>query len=644
MVFFLYISNSSYHFLFLEIELSQPHLSHVQKSLETIGLDPAQLFGPTPTAASLKLRRVLSIAGPSMKDGKSRLKSVCEINGRPVSLRDLKTVASPLVAIVDASAAAMALAKPKARMAIIDSAVPSEILSEARQMQKNYRECREHRERLENELAKRALPPSIAGDGEQDLVLLKHWVDELDAFQDRMATFCNSVDQLPKTEDSFGESVAALATVSWHDNALTQSFSSLMYTRLLDFREAVKSLDVQLESARLAFENLGSLSSPGSAMTALDRARSHLFDVTANENLNGRLSLAAETTHDLLNTVEESLRNCLKSLEDDRKGLLGMLENSRDSVAYNVEDIDSIISDWNALARKHGMPPYALPSCHAALQCELNGNVEAKLLLPKAIAEEKAAHDAFEIACVTLSMLRQNVSNSLSASVSKRMPSLGMEGSTFEVQTRSDVRRCSDFSCYGASGVVGLDALDFCLIHESNQAVENQDLRGGKIDVVASSGEKARLLLAIECEIPGAIGASCRIANEGDDTVITHNYPPVAVLYDEIDAHVGGRAAVAMGNMLADQSRKGKDSRSRGQIISITHTPSVAAMADVHLVIQKQSKINGEKCVSVTATLVDGSSRRKELARMASGDLAPDEAEAFADALLRDGAIRRISN
>lgn len=617
-------------------------MSHVQKSLQTIGLDPLLLFQSNPAAATLKLRRVLSIAGPSQKGGNARLRSVCEINGTPVPNKDLTTVASPLIAIIDASAAAVALAKPNARIAVIDTGVPASILTEARRTQKEYRECREQREKLQNDLANRALPPSIVDDDEQDLLLLQHWVTELDVFRDKMVTFCDSMGQLPKSHDSFGKAISALASVTWPDNAGTEVFSSLMYINILEFRDALKSLDMQVTSARLASEVLGSLSSSESAITALSLARNHLFDATANEVPNGRLSQSAEITHETINTIEEILTDCVKSLEDERKGLLGMLESIRERVMITVDDIDAIIVDWNAFARKHGMSPYTLPACHEALQSELYGNVEARILLPKALACEAAAQNAFEMACVALSKERKKVGILLSASVTKRMPSLGLEGSKFEVQTRSDSGRCVHPSCFAASSPVGIDLVDFLLIHEVDGDTEDHKPRGGNIDVVASSGEKARLLLAIECELPGSIGASCNIARENEYVSMENNFPPVAVLYDEIDAHVGGRAAVAMGRMLADQSRNGIHSKARGQIISITHSPSLAAIADIHLVIQKQSNMNGEQSVSVTATMVEGIARRKELARMASGDLAPDEAEAFADALLRDGVKRRI--
>ena len=628
----------------------------VQRSLESIGLEPTLLFQDAgDSMGTLALKRELSV-------GNARLKSTCSINGQAVTLKELRSVASPLLAVVDASAASSALSKASSRMSIIDTAVPAPVLSYARLTRAEYRKSRNYRERLENELSNRMLPVSMSGseDDDKDLELLQHWVDELDAFESRMARFCDTIVVDTTSGSSFSTTAEALSSASWFDdsseiNDRGDSFSSALYAHILDFREAVKSLDSQLEAARSTQDALSSLSSAASAITAIERARNHLFDATGNENVESPLSLAAEKTHDLLNNVDKALAACAKSLEDDRTGLLSMLENMKCSITTSLEDIDIVLADWNSLARKHGMSPYALPACHKALRSELDGNVEARLLLPEAIAEEEEALKKFKAACSMLTEARQKVSRQLSLAVSQRMPSLGMERSTFRVDLQYGTRECTDASAYGANVILGVDSIDFLLLHgkvngDSNPSVNNSREKGGKLDVVASSGEKARILLAIECELPGSIGAANRVriaADSGTDVLKRPSeeslVPPVSVIYDEIDAHVGGRAAVAMANMLADQTRKRANSIVKGQVVSITHSPSVAAIADMHILIQRQSSnINGEENqVPLSATSIDGLERRKELARMASGDLAPDEAEVFADALLRDGAKRR---
>jgi len=652
--------NDSGTFVEMMLRLSEPHLSMVEQSLATIGLDPTILFQDSDsTMGTLILRRQLVLEA-------DRIKSLCAINGQSVSLKALRTVSRPLLAIVDAAAAAAALTKQNSRMSIIDTAVPPPVLSYARLTRAEYRKCRGYRQRLENELSNRMLPVSMSNDkdGDKDIELLQHWIDELDAFQQRMSKFCAGIGGEATPGSNLAIAAERLSCTFWFDDSTIddisegEAFSSALYSNLVEFREAVKSVEKQLEAAKNARDALASLSSPESAITALERTRNHLFGATGNEQSESPLSSAAEKSHDLLNKVEEALKACTKSLEDDKAGVLTMLDCMRGSIKVSMEDIDSILGDWNTLARKHGMTPLALPACHKALMSELDGNVEARRLLPEAIAAEAEALKKFEAACSMLTSARQKVAKQLSVAVSRRLPSLGMEGSIFRADLHAATRNCTDVSAYAANARLGVDSIDFLLLHDTTDeagagriTAEKSSTKGGKVDVVASSGEKARILLAIECELPGSIGAVNRAISWNDMGVdvpfeqVDHGAkvaPPVSVIYDEIDAHVGGRAAVAMANMLADQSTKRADSNIKGQVVSITHSPSVAAIADMHILIQRQSLRNGKDGKNpVSASVIDGVERRKELARMASGDLAPDEAETFADALLRDGAKRR---
>ena len=175
--------------------------------------------------------------------------------------------------------------------------------------------------------------------------------------------------------------------------------------------------------------------------------------------------------------------------------------------------------------------------------------------------------------------------------------------------------------------------------------------QGGNIEQVGSSGEKSRVLLAIEMSLPGSIGSTCNTYFNNVENRHSHDLlkiPPVSIVYDEIDAHVGGRAAVTMAKLLADQTRRRSKTFSDGssecgsQIIAITHSASVAAIADRHIVVERAIQ-SASTSSPVRTFIVDGSSRRREIARMTSGDLAPGEAETFADALIRDGLLHRES-
>src|SRR5699024_546702 len=125
----------------------------------------------------------------------------------------------------------------------------------------------------------------------------------------------------------------------------------------------------------------------------------------------------------------------------------------------------------------------------------------------------------------------------------------------------------------------------------------------------ASGGELSRVMLALEV----ALSSSRQ----------DRSAAPVFV-FDEIDAGIGGRAALAVGQRLARLAR-------HAQVIVVTHLPQVAAHAGTHLQIIKSSR---DGATSSTVETLDRSARIRELARMLAGDDASDVALAHAEELL----------
>ena len=124
----------------------------------------------------------------------------------------------------------------------------------------------------------------------------------------------------------------------------------------------------------------------------------------------------------------------------------------------------------------------------------------------------------------------------------------------------------------------------------------------------ASGGELSRVMLALE------------VALAGVDAVGT-------MIFDEVDAGVGGRAAVEIGRRLARLAE-------HTQVIVVTHLPQVAAFADTHLVVSKDSD---GAVTSSDVKAVTGQERRRELARMLAGHADSSHALAHADELLELG-------
>ena len=120
---------------------------------------------------------------------------------------------------------------------------------------------------------------------------------------------------------------------------------------------------------------------------------------------------------------------------------------------------------------------------------------------------------------------------------------------------------------------------------------------------VASGGELARSMLALRL-----------VLTEAPDTLV----------FDEVDAGIGGAAAVAVGSKLAQLG-------GRHQVLVVTHLPQVAALADRHVVVSKQVR---DGTTTAVATVAEGDGRIDEVARMLSGDQVGESARRHAADLL----------
>lgn len=121
----------------------------------------------------------------------------------------------------------------------------------------------------------------------------------------------------------------------------------------------------------------------------------------------------------------------------------------------------------------------------------------------------------------------------------------------------------------------------------------------------ASGGELSRVMLAVE------------VVFAGTDPVPTY-------LFDEVDAGVGGKAAVEIGRRLAKLAKS-------AQVVVVTHLPQVAAFADRQLLVEKT---NDGTVTRSGVTVLEGEDRVRELSRMLAGQEDSETARAHAEELL----------
>jgi DNA repair protein RecN (Recombination protein N) len=197
----------------------------------------------------------------------------------------------------------------------------------------------------------------------------------------------------------------------------------------------------------------------------------------------------------------------------------------------------------------------------------------------------------------TLTAKRRKLIQPLSKAITHQLSGLGFKQSRFDISlTTMDERQITQLPQQTTSR--GFDTIDFQFAPNPGEALR-------PLRAIASSGELARVMLALK----SVLAAEDKI--------------PVLV-FDEVDANVGGETAHAVGEKINAIA-------SKRQVLCITHLPQVAAPASVHFVVTKQ--LRGSRTVSQIARL-QKTERVAELARMLGGQTqaAIKHAEALLDA------------
>ncbi len=152
------------------------------------------------------------------------------------------------------------------------------------------------------------------------------------------------------------------------------------------------------------------------------------------------------------------------------------------------------------------------------------------------------------------------------------------------------------------AGPDGLDRVSFLISTNPGAPL-------GPLIKIASGGELSRFVLALKVAL----------ASRGSAPTL---------IFDEVDAGVGGAVAEAVGLRLAELART-------AQILVVTHSPQVAARAQHHLRISKGGEAKSKTAkVATRVDVLDRQDRREEIARMLAGSTVTDEARAAADRLI----------
>ncbi|TAK49037.1 MAG: DNA repair protein RecN [Xanthobacteraceae bacterium] len=307
-----------------------------------------------------------------------------------------------------------------------------------------------------------------------------------------------------------------------------------------------------------------------------------------------RLERRAAQAPRLVEPAVRALDAALNAIEEARQHLDAALA-AADHDPAELEQIEERLFALRAAARKFATPVddlAALARRFAGDLALIDAGADKLARLERAAAE---AETCYRAAAEKLSAARRKASDKLARAVNGELAPLKLDRAKFSVPVETDP---------AAPGPQGFDRVEFWV-------QTNPGTRPGPLMKVASGGELSRFLLALK-------------------VVLADRGSAPTLVFDEIDTGVGGAVADAIGARLARLAEK-------AQVMAVTHAPQVAARADQHYLISKETLDKGKRVMTRVASL-ETEHRREEIARMLAGAEITAEARAAAERLLRAAA------
>jgi DNA repair protein RecN (Recombination protein N) len=313
------------------------------------------------------------------------------------------------------------------------------------------------------------------------------------------------------------------------------------------------------------------------------------------------LARLAGTLHHALYSGDRAVADVLGFLRRDLEKLLRIdpgQEQARellDTAYYHVEELGRRMGDYAAgvdhdparleavrqrqdrifrLKSKYGPTLDDVLAVAARARQELGTLDSAAFERGALLAAEEEADRELARRAGELSAVRQEAARTLTREVLAILPALGLANAAFQVEFRP----------LEETGAAGAEAVEFLI-------AVNRGFEPRALARVASGGELSRIMLALK-------------------TVLARVDAVPTLVFDEIDAGIGGRVAVQVGRQLREVAR-------HHQVFVVTHLPQIAARADHHLLVVK-----GEDGAMARAAVepLTGDERVRELARMLGGD------------------------
>ena len=388
-------------------------------------------------------------------------------------------------------------------------------------------------------------------------------------------------DRLRKLAEDEGEKLRLLDLWTFQRNEIDTVQPKPGEDAELDAERKIQQNMTRLqESSNAAYESL--YGAPDSASTQLKVAIKRVEELL-------RIDASLASTADAMKQAAVLLEDSTYNLRD----YVGKLEGDPN----RLEDIENRLAALDKLKRKYGgtLDEILVFREDVARKAdEIENASEHREALEKTLSEQ-AAH--YQGQAEELSEKRKAAAQRLSKQVQSELKSLAMAGTRLEVAITR-----------GSWTSHGIDELAFLVSPNRGEELK-------PMDKIASGGELSRIALALKTAL-GTSGDNHRQSN------------PATLVFDEVDAGVGGAAAAAVGRRLKALSKN-------NQVICVTHLAQIAGFADHHYAVAKQER-KGRVTTEVSELLRE--ERAREIGRMLSGDQITPEALRQAEQLMQAGA------
>ncbi|MDQ0231914.1 DNA repair protein RecN [Metabacillus malikii] len=296
----------------------------------------------------------------------------------------------------------------------------------------------------------------------------------------------------------------------------------------------------------------------------VSHAMSHLEDVGPINPTLKELSEIVSNAYYLLEDLSYQVRNELDSLEFDPERL---------------NYVENRLNEINQLKRKYGQTVEEILMYAAKVEEELDTIQNRDSHVNKLQKELDSIMKDLVVEAKNVSILRKSSATQLIADIHKELKELYMEKTTFDVHFNNLTAHMTNHKFT----VTGIDQVEFYLSTNPGEPLK-------PLSKTASGGELSRIMLAMK-------------------SIFSQHQGITSIIFDEVDTGVSGRVAQAIAEKIHRVSVG-------SQVLCITHLPQVAAMADTHLYIAKET-IDGRTKTSVKA--LEKAEKINEIGRMIAG-------------------------